>query len=516
MSIENPNLLLIKGLSGIYLNRSLPEENGRLNSLVSNIMEKVKLPVDTLGEGGEGDISRALHNTLVWLKGAPKAQKISVPDIRERIIIDCGFAVEYSESIVRLLDVDITDEDLVSERIASIISELNVAYNNILIEETVSTAHRRIKFSNETVDFITIAKDLEERIREVEAGQSRFHEGFGGEVNFDDEASIEKTFEAAKESLSTEGVLKTGLDGLNRMWGIGGYIRGGSYLYGACTHNYKTGILLDHCRWFTMHNTPHLLDKKKTPMILRISFENKPEQDLPILYRSLWEAEHGKKCDIQTVSSREAAKYIKDKMTSNGFTFKMLCFDPNNMDVWDVITILQGYEAEGYEIHGVIIDYLELITKKQDSRIPRRQDEVINLTYEILRNHCFPRGITQINAHQLSTQALEIAREGTSNFAKKIAPGHFWQNSKSLATKVDGACIMHIHKLGDDAFLTFAWAKNRTSSDTPESRKAFAYKFEEFGGINDDLDSGECAAIYSWASVTDPTEDTAPESEEAW
>lgn len=516
MSAENPNLLLVKSIVGIYLNRSLPEQNGRLKQLIKNIFDDLKMPADTLGEGGEGEIMRALRSTLDWITDASLTHKLSIADVRERIIMDTAFAADYCDVIERLLKIDMEDKEEVTERIEGIYCELAHSYQKIKFAATVAKAHRQLNFSNEHFEFKTLASALEEQIRDISSSSNTMHEGFGGKVDFDDLDSIEETFKAAQEALSTEGVLKTGLQGLNKLWGIGGYIRGGSYLYGALTHNYKTGILLDHCRWMCMHNKPHLLDKEKKPMILRVSFENKPEQDLPIMYRCLWEAEHGKKCDLKEVDSREAAKYIKDRMTKNGFKFEMLCFDPNNMDVWDLITILEGYEAEGYEIHAVIVDYLELITKKQTGSIQRRQDEVINLTVEILRNHCFPRSITQINAHQLSTEAGTLAREGTSNFAKKVAPGHYWQNSKSLATKVDGAAVMHIHKIDTESYLTFAWAKNRTHSETPESHKAFAQKFEQHGGIVDDIYEEKSTAIYTWASVSDPVNDTAAESDEAW
>jgi hypothetical protein len=517
MSVENPNLILVKSITTTYLNRNLPDPNTKLPKLIAQILENTKMPSDGIGEGGEGDINRALLITYEWLSQVPLTTKVDVSEIKERLIINCAFAADYMESIERALDVDYSDKDYIAERVKSVIQELEDTNTKVKTAAMLAKAHRKINFSAEHFNFNDFVAEIHEGLEEVKASASKMHEGFGGKVDFSDLDSIEETFEAAKESISTDGVLKTGLQGLNKMWGIGGYIRGGSYLYGALTHNYKTGILLDHCRWMTMYNTPRVVDRNnpnRKSMVLRISFENKPEQDLPILYRSIWEAEHQKKCDIAEVSAREAAQYIKDKLGANGIHFEMLCFDPNNMDIWDVITILQGYEAEGFEIQALIIDYLELITKKNTQQ--KRMDENIVYAYEVLRNYAFPRGITQINAHQLSTQAQELAREGTSNLAKKLAPGHYWMNCKSLATKVDGACVMHIHAIDDQKFLTFAWAKNRTSSDTSERSKFFAYKFEQYGGITDDVLAEKSRAVYEWASVTNDSTDTSADSDEDW
>lgn len=415
-----------------------------------------------------------------------------------------------------MLDVDLEDKEYLDERIKSIMVELKHDLNVASIGTMVGDVHRKVNFAAENFDIAETLSTLKDQIEEIQNQNASVHEGFGGKVDFTDLESIEKTVEGAKEIFNTDGLLKTGLQGLNKMWGIGGLMRGGSYLYSARTHNYKTGILLDHCEWFCTLNEPHLFDEKKKPMVLRISFENKPEQDIPIIYKSLWEAEHQKKCDFANVNLREAAQYIKDRYNARGYHFEMVCYDPNNMDVWDLLNVLKGYEAEGYEISAIIVDYMELITKKGDKN--KRKDELIVYSYEVLRNYCFPRLITQVHAHQLNTATDDILREtGSAGFAKKTAGGGFHMNCRSLETKVDGSCNMHIHRMEDKSFLTFAWAKNRTSSDTSERAKSFAYEFQEFGGICPDLMHPQSRALYSFAEVpSSVAESQAVDEQEQW
>ncbi|UKZ10882.1 DNA helicase [Vibrio phage C-ZP2022] len=515
MSALNPNLILTKAITGTFFNRFLSDPNTNLKKIVSELLEKVKLPKSIAGEGGEGEIAMSLRYTYDWLLAVPLSETIRVEDIRSRLIINCAFAEDYAELIRDQLDVDTTNKEAMEERVKSIIAELKHDLNVASIGTMVSDIHRKINFGAEIFDVSGTLEMLKNQVEDIQNQNATMHEGFGGKVDFSNLQSIRETINNAKENLSYDGILKTGLQGLNKLWGVGGYIRGGSYLYGARTHNYKTGILLDHCEWFCTLNSPRLLDKTKKPMILRVSFENKPEQDIPIMYRSIWEAENLRKCDFAEVDIEEAAQYIQERYNRNGFHFEMVCFDPNNMDVWDLINILKGYEAEGYEIHAVVVDYMELITKKGSKH--KRLDELIVYSYEVLRNYCFPRNITQIHAHQLNTQTDDILREtGSAGFAKKVASGGYWMNCRSLETKVDGACTMHIHRMEDDAYLTLAWSKNRTSSDTPERAKSVAYKFHEFGGITPDLLDDKSKAIYSFAEVTASVNDTSADDNEEW
>ncbi|QAX96002.1 hypothetical protein [Vibrio phage vB_VmeM-Yong XC32] len=500
---ESPNLVLVKAIVGEFINRTLPQPNGKLETVTDKALALVKMPADTMGDGSEGEIAHALRTTLDWLRTLPEETTVNPVDLVERVRMNCAFGSDYIDSLERQI---ILEDDAFKngERVKTIISELQFALRNQEFSQLFKDANKQVNFNRDGINIREFAKQFTENLREFENDdQSAEKAGFGGGLSTEDLDSVVEALRKSQEYVSSEGALKTGLKGLNKLLGGNGYRRGEQFNYGALTHNYKSGILLDHCRWFCRHNTPHLLDKNMKPMILRISFENKPEQDIPLMYRSLWEQENQKKVDFAKVDPQKAAKYIIDRMSATGFAFDMKCYDPNQFDVWDLIDVLAQYEAKGYEIAAVIIDYPELITKKYTGKSAKRTDEIITYTFEVLRNHCFPRGITQITAHQLSTEAQKLAREGTSNFAKKVATGSYYMGCQSLATKLDGECILHIHKIGEESFLTFARGKHRGGDQTPIKHRSMAYKFEEFGGICDDLDdeSADGKALYSFAGI---------------
>ena len=57
----------------------------------------------------------------------------------------------------------------------------------------------------------------------------------------------------------------------------------------------------------------------------------------------------------------QASKYIKDKLSINGYHIKMLRIDPTNWSFTQLFSKIIEYEAAGYEIHSAFIDYLSLI-----------------------------------------------------------------------------------------------------------------------------------------------------------
>lgn len=503
---DNPVLILIKCISAVFLNRQLSSPIGAVVPLASKLLNDTRMPKDVVGDGGANDAARALMTTYEWLRSTRDDDVITKRDVVDRIRINCIHDNAYESIINDTLSIEGDDADAIRKRVRGITNEMRAFKRKRELAKLLSAANRRVNFNESNEDLDTYMGEFQQDLNAIVNTDTNAKEGLVAKIDFSSLTDIEETLQKTKDVNGSEGVLKTGWIALNKGLGIGGYRRGELVNWGALTHNYKTGVLLDHCRWFPMYNTPYMLDSDKKPAIVRLSFENKPEQDLPLMYRSLWEAEHKKKCDIKEINVKEAAQYIQEKLGANGYTFFMECYDPNGMDVWDIIDILNGYEAAGYEIHGLIVDYPELICGRSNSS---RKDELINSTYEVLRNHCFPRGITVIAAHQLSTEAQRLTREGTSNFVQKVSTGGWYMYSQSLHTKLDCEWLIHIHKVGEDSYLTAHRGKHRGGDQTPMKHRFFAMKFQEYGGINDDLLSGECTAIYNLNSVSLPGSDTA-------
>lgn len=498
MFLTDPNLILTKSVVAIYLNGIIEEKMDKVANTVNRIIQDLKLPENVLGEGSEGDVSRSLKLTYEWLKRS-KIKEISEEDVIARIRMNCAYKSEYIEVVKDLINTP-KDKENLTKRLNSINSELQHELDRQTVADMFRKANRELNMGQENVDLSNFVNEFVDKTRDVmgDLGDSD-HEGLAGQMDFSKLDEVEEFFERSKDIVSEVGVMRTGYQGLNKLLGVGGIQPGFMYCFPALSHNYKTGILLDISRQIPMYNKPNLTDPDKKPLVYRISFENKIEQDLPEIYRSIYEAENQVQIQTADIKAKEAAQYVSKKLTDNGWHFIMECYDPNNFDVWNLIDRLNYFESQGYEVKLCVVDYLELITRANSNS---RKDQAITYGYEVLRNHCFPRGIAVVTAHQLSTEAQKLAREGTAGFAAKCASGGYYQNCQSLHNKLDCEVVMHIHKQGDDSFLTFARGKHRGGAQTPIKDRTFAMKFQQYGGLCDDVLSKKSTAVYNLSGAS--------------
>jgi len=487
-------LVILKGIIAAFLNRRLEDDKLDIKDELRSVLKEVRLPTNLMGTGSDGDIGSGLRDTLSWVLDYKEDQELTPEDVLARVQINLHTDTHYADVIRTAISNENETKERTRIRVSTNMSEIRSELGKQRLQTKIREANKTLNSSDSYLDKEEFLGNLIESLNEFKSELKEGGPVSQSSLNSDDPESIRTIFKQAQESVSADGVLKTGLVGLNKMCGVGGIVRGLYVNIGALTHNYKTGLLLDLFRQIPMHNKPFMLDPSKKPLVLRVSFENRIEQDLPKLYKDIKEQETGEKVDIKSINVDDAVEYISSKLKRNGYHFAMEFFSPNDFTVDDLITVLEEYESKGYEIHLLNLDYLELIAKAKGNARP---DQVITDSAEKLRGYCFPRRITVITAHQLSTEAQALSREGTSNFAKRVSTGGWYMNCKSLHTKLDLEIICHIHKTEEESYLTFARGKHRGGEETPMSHRYFAYKFHRIGTIHDDIDKEVPEVIYN-------------------
>jgi len=502
--MSNPYVTLVHCTTIMYLASKTDGSWTPVIDVVKESLENISIPKSTIGETQQQVAGKNTLSMLSWMIRTFGTIEFTKEDILSRVRLDLDEEPSLLAELTTSLMVD-GDGERSSKRIYALSSSLRYELNNERARRIISSANKKVNYSDELVDVRDELRELQENIVSfVGEGEGGEKPGFVARLSTGDRESLKDTLVKTSKSYSEAGMIKTGLVGLNRGCGGFGYRRGEFVNFGGLPHQYKTGILNDCVRWACIHNEPYMLDEKKKPLVLRISFENQPDQDLPLIYKSLVEHETRQSVDVKNVDPDKATDYIIEKLGVNGYTFDMLCYDANVFKVYDVLDVLEDYAREGYEIHLVAIDYLELIASKDGSK---RIDEAINGAVETVRNHCYSRGITVVNGHQLSTEAQELAREGTTNLPKLVAKGGYYRNTKSLHTKLDLEWIIHKHKFGEKEYLVFARGKHRGISITPEAHCNFAYEFHKVGGIVDDIHDDVPKVIYDLGRRSNDSED---------
>jgi len=202
------------------------------------------------------------------------------------------------------------------------------------------------------------AADLANEIEKVACvGSGEVDPGIVNEFDLDSEEDVKALFERVSGENSKDMLLKTAWGGINAML-QGGFRRGAFAMIDALQHSYKSGFTRSMLAQFMMCNTPSMKSVDKKPLMIYISLEDDSEISMEFLYKYLYNSEHGKLPNMDEVTPSEAAAYVKTKLCVTGYNVKMLRVNPSEWTYKHINNKVIEYEAAGYEVHVVLVDYL--------------------------------------------------------------------------------------------------------------------------------------------------------------
>lgn len=130
-----------------------------------------------------------------------------------------------------------------------------------------------------------------------------------------------------------------------------------------------------------------MTDPKKKPLILLISLEDDASVMLEFMYRYLYYNEYREVPDLTTLKVKDIVTYINSKINCNGYHGKIIRADPSEWTYKNIFNKILEYEAEGYEIHALIIDYLSKLPTTYCDRSGPAGTDVRDL-FNRVRNFC--------------------------------------------------------------------------------------------------------------------------------
>ncbi len=485
-------LLLVKSVTLLYLESKLPNKSVTSSDIITQLISLIKTTETTIvGIDYGKDPIMALRETLRWMAANPVDTTYDKSELLQRIRVNIGDDDALYAAIVDGIDNDI-DGDFLQKRIHSYRNQLRGYLETIRARDHVKKAYMKMHYNtNEIVDFGAYIKDLRQDLLAFEENPDdagREHRGLVSEINFRDLSSIKREFGAMKDEISSNGALRFGLQGFNRMLGSArGGRRGELMVVGALQHNYKSGFALDLLRHAAMYNTPYMFNRERKPLLLRISLENPARNDIMHLYKSIVEQDTGLPVDLENLDVDEASFYVKAVMEKNGYEVILRHYDPSDFTYHDLFELIEKYEADGYEIHMLNIDYLNLMNKRGCEGGPMGADT--RSLFRRVRNfiNSKDRRIFTITPHQLSTDAKIMTRAGVTNFVKEIANKGYYDSCRTLDQEVDLEIYLHKEVINGEAYLTIQRGKHRgLPIITPANDLYCVYKFEAVGNIVDD------------------------------
>ena len=277
-----------------------------------------------------------------------------------------------------------------------------------------------------------------------------------------------------------DGILKTGWQDLNNML-QGGFRRGEFVIIPALQHKYKTGFSLSVFAQIPLYNKPYMINPTKKPLVLRISFEDKAALNLQFLYQKLKYDETGEEVKIKEINDDDIemmSDYIQNRLQVNGYNVKLMRVDPTQWTYRHICNKIIELEAEGYEIHLLMLDYLMMVPTTGCITTGPAGTDMRDMIRRV-RNFCEPKKITVITPHQVSTEAKQLIRNGLpeDKFVRDIEGKGYYAGSKQLDQEVDLEIYIHLFKHNGVWYLSVQRGKHRLPSIVQDDYKYFLLPF---------------------------------------
>lgn len=488
------SLILVKCITLLYRESHLPNQSEGSSTLIKDILEYIKLPEVNLTLDAEKERLSGLKSTALYLCSNPPGTPVDKITLLQRLKVNCLDNTKLYEAFVQGIEREL-DEDSLKRVVLAIRRTLSESFKENEIVKILRNASNEVTFNREKIP------NLKNYVAEVMSKLEPYQHEVGkkdpaivGSVDLGDDASMNAAFEDVKSSEEEGGIMRTGWQGLNIMT-QGGFRRGEQWVLPALQHKYKTGFTLSLFKQVAMYNEPYMLDEKKKPLLLRISFEDSLVSNMRFLYENIFFNEHRQMPDMKLVAPADMASYVKEKMGVKGYNIQMIRVNPSEWIYRDIQNYVIQAESEGFEVHMVMIDYLPMMPTTGCEEGP--SGHALRDLYRRTRNFFSARKIALLTPHQLSTEAKQLVRDGHQDFVKQVIGKGYFAGSKQIDQEVDGEIYLHIEKLNKRAYLTIHRGKHRGVPVIPDDDMYMVLPFPEKGPIPDDLNGPriDCSKI---------------------
>lgn len=486
-------LLLVKAISGIFLESVSGEGGEAAVQLAKKLMDHIKLPDNPLDVSKERSVMSRVRTTLQWMIQVGSAKPYDRKDLLGRLRLNVGDDDRFFTVLENALA-----EPASAEVAQSSASRLCADLRKFMAAEDLCAILRKyshtIAFKPDTIDDMALFKqDLVNQLEALDlAGDVKQDAAFLKTIDFNDLSSLEDAFEQLQDMYSPESIINFPWKAANRMTGEQNGGRRGEWMsIEALPGQNKSGQMLDYFVSSCIFNTPHLFDKTKKPLNIFFTIEDDPSLVLRKLYTILKQREENLPIVLAGTSMREMAEYTQRELTKNGFHIQIIHLEGGKVDAFKYIDRLRQFQKEGFEIVSCFCDYVNLLSKRgMENKIVG--DETQGL-HRVIRAFTAPNRIFHCTAHQLSTDAKRLSRLKPDDFIKDLPGKGYYEGCQKLDTELDYEIYVNKVVASNGVYQEVQWGKHRKLGATEEKYKYYCLKFNELPmyGIRYDFDLEE-------------------------
>lgn len=309
------------------------------------------------------------------------------------------------------------------------------------------------------------------------------------EISTEAPTSFHEVIALAKKENSKEGILKTGIQALNKALSPdGGFRRSKFYLLNALTNRGKSLTVAHMVASVGLYNKPQLRNASKIPTILLESAEDTMDLIIQRMYKLAITVNSDNIPDFNIAAQDDIVEAICSCFKANGWVLIIKVIDSNKDDCNQMFDRIRRMELKGHEIIFYAYDYLAL--QNFDKLPGETKSDKLQLLFRKVRSFIINRGICFITPHQLSPDAKKRLQESDEEsevyFAREVAGKSYTETSTKITNEVDVEITFHVAKTSFKSYWTFCVGKQRGEGCAPEDRFAI-YDIDPVMGLRHDV-----------------------------
>lgn len=353
-------LLLVKSITLLYRESQQKEKGYNSAELVRTVVENVKPGDIGVGINTERETILSLKATVLELANNFMTEDFDKNLLSQRLKVACGDNERLYDAFISGIENDLSESQL-KRTVLNLRKSIDNHFREEQINEILNKAAYTFRHQRDSIkDTGEFTAQVIAALEPLQSNTKTKDPAIVSNVDFGNAGEMNAVFKEIKDVSDGTGIMRTGWQALNRMT-QGGFRRGEFTLIGALQHKYKTGFTLSIFEQLALFNKPYMVDVNKKPLLLRISFEDSLAMNMQFMYQSLKYDETREEVDVTQVTEEEMTAYVQKRLSVNGYHIKMMRVDPTQWTYRDICNKAVELEAQGYEIHVLMLDYLMMV-----------------------------------------------------------------------------------------------------------------------------------------------------------
>lgn len=470
-------LLLAKSITLLYQESKLQDKTENSADLIRTVLENVQVSEVGVGLSTTREVILALKTTILEMCDNPLDHEYDKLELLQRIRINTGDDTKLHEAIELGLDDSLTIEQA-NKTIINIQKSIHNHFREQQIAVILNKASYSFKFEREKIKDVNVfLSDLQTQLEPLQMNNTYKDPAVLSHVDIGDDGSMRKMFKDVIDINEGSNKYQTGWQDVNTMLG-GGIMPGSCTVINALGHNFKTGFSLSVFSDIALYNKPLTQDINKKPLLLHISFEDDVESNIQFIFQRLKFQETYEYVDISQYTDEEMSTYVKTRLSVNGFHVHFLKVDPHQWTYKSICNKVIELSALSFNVEVLMVDYLFKVPTVGCTTTGPMGSDVCDI-FSRMRSFCSGKRIAFITPHQLSTESLNLLRNGLApaDFVKEVNGKNYYQGTKALYNVIDAELYVHVVKHNKEAYLAVQRGKLRTRIIIGEEDKYRLYKF---------------------------------------